>query len=237
MKLVAYYRVSTKRQGDSGYGLDAQRASVARFVASNGAIVVAEFTEVESGTKDDRKRPQLGAAIERCRLTGASLVVAKLDRLARNAGFVHRLRDSGVDFVCCDMPSANKLTIGILAEVAEAEGETIRRRTKEGIAQARAKGVRWGTGGKNTTPEHLARMVESSRAARAETRDARLRELLPLVRSIRANKGGSSLSHEATAARLNAMHVQPLSGKGVWNRLKVLHVLKQRLPEERIFDV
>jgi DNA invertase Pin-like site-specific DNA recombinase len=156
MKLVAYYRVSTKRQGDSGYGLDAQRASVARFVASNGAIVVAEFTEVESGTKDDRKRPQLGAAIERCRLTGASLVVAKLDRLARNAGFVHRLRDSGVDFVCCDMPSANKLTIGILAEVAEAEGETIRRRTKEGIAQARAKGVRWGTGGKNTTPEHLA---------------------------------------------------------------------------------
>lgn len=228
MKLVAYYRVSTKRQGETGYGLDAQRASVAQFVKQNGAIVVAEFTEVESGTKDDKKRPQLAAAIERCRLTGAALVVAKLDRLARNASFIHRLRDAGIDFFCCDMPNANRLTIGILAEVAEAEVATIRRRTKEGIAAAKAKGVKWGTKGKNATPEHLAKMVAESRAVRATKRNAKLRALLPAVREAYRLEG----SHEAAAVRLNDMHVQPLSGKGVWNRLKVLHVLKQKLTEE-----
>jgi DNA invertase Pin-like site-specific DNA recombinase len=233
MKLVAYYRVSTKRQGDSGYGLDAQRAAVAQFVKQNGAIVVAEFTEVESGTKDDKKRPQLAEALERCRLTGSSLVVAKLDRLARNAGFIHRLRDAGLDFFCCDMPSANRLTIGILAEVAEAEVQTIRRRTKEGIAQARAKGVRWGTSGKNTSPEHLAKMVEHSRIERAVKRDAKLRELLPVIRKTHAEMK----THEATATRLNEMHVRTLSGKGAWNRLKVLHALSINQPKRETLDV
>lgn len=233
MKLVAYYRVSTKRQGDTGYGLDAQRLSVAQLVKQNGAIVVAEFTEVESGTKDDKKRPQLAQAIERCRLTGASLVVAKLDRLARNASFIHRLRDAGIDFVCCDMPTANRLTIGILAEVAEAEVQTIRRRTKEGIAAAKARGVKWGTSGKNTTPEHLAKMVEHSRTERAARRNVKLRELLPVVRKTYTE----SKTHEATAARLNAMHVVPMSGKGEWNRLKVLHVLQQKPSREEITDV
>lgn len=233
MKLVAYYRVSTKRQGDTGYGLDAQRSAVSQFVKQNGAIVVAEFTEVESGTKDDKKRPQLAEAIERCRLTGASLVVAKLDRLARNASFIHRLRDAGIDFFCCDMPNANRLTIGILAEVAEAEVHTIRRRTKEGIAQARAKGVKWGVSGKNTTPEHLAKMTEHSRSARRATRNAKLRELLPVVRRVHTECG----THEATAARLNEMHVQPLSGKGAWNRLRVLHALSINQPKRENLDV
>ena len=109
MKYVAYYRVSTKKQGDSGLGLEAQRAAVAGFV--KGAIV-AEFTEIESGKQD--QRVQLRAAIDRAKKESAILVIAKLDRLSRNAGFIFALRDSGVNFQCVDMPDANTLTVGIL---------------------------------------------------------------------------------------------------------------------------
>lgn len=126
MKYVAYYRVSTQKQGKSGLGLDAQRKAVAEFVRTGE--LVAEFQEVESGKKD--KRPMLLQAIETAKQAGATLVIAKLDRLSRKASFIFALRDSGVNFIACDMPEANRLTIDILAVIAEHEREMTAARTK-----------------------------------------------------------------------------------------------------------
>jgi DNA invertase Pin-like site-specific DNA recombinase len=141
-RFVAYERVSTKRQGASGLGLEAQRKAIDDFVASRGAEVIARFTEVESGKLADR--PELGKALHLAKVTGAVLLIAKLDRLSRNAAFLLTLRDSGVRFVAADMPEANDLTVGIMALVAEQEREAITRRTKEALAAARARGVKLG---------------------------------------------------------------------------------------------
>lgn len=141
-KFVAYERVSTARQGRSGLGLEAQRKAIEDFAASRGADVLARFTEVESGRKNER--PELGRALTLAKLTGATLVIAKLDRLSRNAAFLLTLRDSGVRFIACDMPEANDLTVGIMALVAQQEREAISRRTKEALAAAKARGVKLG---------------------------------------------------------------------------------------------
>src|SRR4051812_31466483 len=133
---VAYYRVSTDRQGQSGLGLDAQRAAVAGFIGTRG--LVAEFTEVESGKRSDR--PQLAMALDLCRRKRTMLVIAKLDRLARNVAFIANLMESGVEFVAVDMPYANKLTLHILAAVAEHEREMISVRTKIALAAYKARG-------------------------------------------------------------------------------------------------
>ncbi len=138
---VAYYRVSTDKQGQSGLGLDAQRHAVASYL-SGRADIVAEFTEVESGKKHDR--PQLAAALAECRWRRAKLVIAKLDRLARNVYFISGLMESGVEFVAGDMPEANRLTLHILAAVAEHEREMISKRTKEALAVAKTRGTRLG---------------------------------------------------------------------------------------------
>ena len=129
-KYVAYYRVSTQKQGNSGLGLDSQRNQVQNFVNCTNCIV-AEFTEIESGKNNNRE--QLIAAIATAKKEGAKLVIAKLDRLSRNANFIFTLRDSGVDFVCADMPDANTLTIGIFAVMAQHERELISTRTKAGL--------------------------------------------------------------------------------------------------------
>jgi len=142
MKFVAYFRVPTDRQGRSGLGLEAQRSTVTGYVAGRGEIV-GEFTEVESGRKTDR--PQLRAALDMAALHRATLVIARLDRLARNVAFIANLMDSRVDFIACDMPEANRLTLHILAAVAEHEREMISVRTKAALAAARARGTRLGT--------------------------------------------------------------------------------------------
>jgi DNA invertase Pin-like site-specific DNA recombinase len=141
-KLVAYERVSTARQGRSGLGLEAQRKAIDDFAAGRCAEVLARFTEVESGGKDDR--PELDKALQLARLTGATLVIAKLDRLSRNAAFLLTLQASSVRFVACDMPEANNLTVGIMALVAQQEREAISMRTKEALAAAKARGVKLG---------------------------------------------------------------------------------------------
>jgi DNA invertase Pin-like site-specific DNA recombinase len=138
---VAYYRVSTDRQGASGLGLDAQRQAVACRV--NGGQLVAEFTEIESGRRHTN-RPQLLAALEECRKRRATLLIARLDRLARNVAFIANPMESGADFIACDMPQANRLTIHILAAVAEHEREMISQRTKAALAEAKRRGTRLG---------------------------------------------------------------------------------------------
>ena len=138
---VAYYRVSTDKQGVNGLGMDAQREAVARFMTGKGELA-AQFVEVESGRKDNR--PQLHAALAECRKRRAVLVIAKLDRLARNVHFISGLMNSAVEFVAVDMPSANRLTIHILAAVAEHEREMISQRTKVALAAAKARGTKLG---------------------------------------------------------------------------------------------
>ena len=142
-RVIAYERVSTARQGASGLGLEAQRHSIDHFTTSRGATVLARFTEVESGRKADR--PELAKALHLAKVTGATLVIAKLDRLSRNAAFLLALRDSGVRFLAVDMPEAKDLTVGIMALVAEVEREAISRRKKEALAVATARGEKLGT--------------------------------------------------------------------------------------------
>lgn len=142
MKIIAYYRVSTRQQGESGLGLDAQRADVAAYSRSVNGTILREYEEVETGKSKDR--PKLKEALTHASLTGATLVVAKLDRLARNVAFTSALMESGVNFICCDCPHATPLTIHILAAVAEDEAKRISARTKAALAQAKAHGVKLG---------------------------------------------------------------------------------------------
>jgi DNA invertase Pin-like site-specific DNA recombinase len=153
-------RVSTTRQGESGLGLEAQRVAVANYVASVGGEVVEEYVEVESGKLSSR--PVLQAALAKCRRTGATLVIAKLDRLARNVAFVSSLMESRTEFVACDLPFANRLMIHIMAAFAEHEREQIAARTKAALAAAKARGVQLGTHGKVLA---VARKAEATKFA------------------------------------------------------------------------
>lgn len=142
-RFVAYFRVSTAQQGRSGLGLDAQRSAVSSFLAGQHSTrVIAEYIEVESGRRKDRR--QLLLAINHARATKSSLIIAKLDRLARNVSFTSALMESGVEFVCCDMPSANKFTIHIMSALAEMEAEMISARTKAALIEAKKRGVTLG---------------------------------------------------------------------------------------------
>jgi DNA invertase Pin-like site-specific DNA recombinase len=154
-QFVAYYRVSTDKQGRSGLGLEAQREAVAEFIRLHNGELLGEFEEVESGRKVETERPALANALQACRAYRAKLLVAKLDRLARNAAFLHRLRESGIRFTCCDMPDANELTVGILALVAEDEARRISERTKAALAAAKRRGTVLG-GYRGGSSDHLA---------------------------------------------------------------------------------
>ena len=208
---VAYYRVSTQRQGQSGLGLEAQRAAVLAYLG--GATPAAEYVEIESGRKRDR--PQLAAALARSKAIGARLVIAKLDRLARDAHFLLGLERGGVDFICCDMPSANRLTIGILALVAEEEARMISARTKAALAAAKVRGVRLGN------PAGIAAIPPGSGPrAWSEQADAFAVKLLPMVNAMRAQ--GRTLQQIGHA--LDQMGVPARRG-GRWAPTQVARVL------------
>ena len=140
MKYVVYYRVSTKRQGLSGLGLEAQRTIVENYIKSS--TVIAEYTEIETGKSSNR--PELNKALGCCKENNATLIVAKLDRLARNLHFITSLQNANVDFIACDMPSANRLTIHIIAAIAENEAQLISQRTKQALAEKKKQGVKLG---------------------------------------------------------------------------------------------
>ena len=141
-KFVSYLRVSTKAQGRSGLGLEAQREAVRQYVFGGSDELIKEFVEVESGKRDDR--PQLRTALQHCKLTGAVLLIAKLDRLSRDAHFLLGLQKAGVRFVAVDMPGANDMTVGIMAIVAQEERKMISQRTKAALAAAKARGIKLG---------------------------------------------------------------------------------------------
>jgi DNA invertase Pin-like site-specific DNA recombinase len=178
-KFVSYLRVSTKRQGDSGLGLEAQRKAVSDFLNGGNWQLVEELVEVESG-KHDHNRPALHKALEACKVYGAKLVIAKLDRLSRDPVFLLSLRDAGIDFVAADMPNANRLTVGIMAMVAEQEREFISQRTKAALQAAKARGVKLGNPTRlppKATPETRAK-GSSTNAEQAQAFAERLRPVL-----------------------------------------------------------
>lgn len=210
LRLVGYVRVSTARQGASGLGLAAQTAAIARFAAERGAVLLASLTEVESGRMNDR--PELARALHLARVTGATLVIARLDRLSRNAAFLLALRDSGVRFLACDMPEANDLTVGIMALVAEAEREAIARRTTEALAAARARGVRLGNPNGAAALRRAGKGGSALHAAVRSNADRFAADLATVLADIRAS-GQTSL--RGIAASLTARGIRTRRG-GEW---------------------
>ena len=141
-KFIGYLRVSTEKQGQSGLGLDAQRKAIEDYLNGGRWELLAEYVEIESGKRSDR--PELAKALAHSKATGATLVIAKLDRLSRNVAFISNLMESGVEFVAADMPMANRLTVHVLAAVAEHEREMISQRTSAALAAAKARGAKLG---------------------------------------------------------------------------------------------
>jgi len=211
-RFVAYYRVSTDRQGRSGLGLEAQQKAVMDYLNGGAWELVGEFVEVESGKKSDR--PELARALEACRKHKARLVIAKLDRLSRNLAFVATLMESGVEFVAVDNPHANKLTIHILAAVAEHEREAISERTKVALAAAKARGTRLGT------PDPVG-AVKRMRAARKACTERFASNVLPIIRELQA---AGHVSCNAIAGQLNARKVATARG-GRWTHVQVGQIL------------
>jgi DNA invertase Pin-like site-specific DNA recombinase len=210
-QLVAYERVSTARQGASGLGLEAQRKTIEDFATSRSAAVLARFTEVESGRKADC--PELAKALHLAKVTGATLVIAKLDRLSRNAAFLLALRDSGLKFVAVDMPEANDLTVGIMALVAQAEREAISRRTKEALAVAKARGVKLGNPNGAESLRRAGKGGAALRAAIATNTDAFAADLAAVVADIRV---AGHMSLRAMAAELTTGGIRTRRG-GTWH--------------------
>ena len=210
-RLVAYERVSTARQGASGLGLAAQRKTIEDFATSRGADVLARFTEVESGKRADR--PELAKALHLAKVTGATLVIAKLDRLSRNAAFLLALRDSGVRFMAVDMPEANDLTVGIMALVAQTEREAISRRTKEALAVAKARGVKLGNPNGAEALRRAGKGGVALRAAVSANADAFAEDLVNVIGDIR---GAGHTSLRAIAAELTARGIRTRRG-AVWH--------------------
>jgi DNA invertase Pin-like site-specific DNA recombinase len=219
LKLVAYERVSTARQRRSGLGLEAQRQAIDAFAAERGATVLARFTEVESGGRNDR--PELKQALDLARLTGATLVIAKLDRLSRNAAFLLTLQGSGVRFLACDMPEANDLTVGIMALVAQQEREAISRRTKEALAAAKARGVKLGNPNGAAALRRAGKGGMALREAVVQNADEFAAGLRPVVEALKAE---GHITLRALADTLNDQGMMTRRG-GRWHVSNVRNLL------------
>jgi DNA invertase Pin-like site-specific DNA recombinase len=203
-KYVAYYRVSTKKQGESGLGLEAQRIAVLNYIQKNGNKIIAEFTEVESGKNDFR--PELLKAISLAKENDAKLVIAKLDRLSRNVTFISQLMDSQVKFICCDMPEANELTIYIFAAIAQHERKRIRERIKEALDAKRVREPEWRPGKANMTREIQEQAWEAHRM-QARLNQAN-RHAYHYIKSLK----DEGLSYRKIADRLNTENYRTSRG-------------------------
>jgi DNA invertase Pin-like site-specific DNA recombinase len=216
---VAYYRVSTQKQGRSGLGLEAQQSTVRDHLDRTKRKLIAEFVEVESGKNPDR--PKLAEALKQCRLTRSKLIVARLDRLARNVAFVSRLMEAGIDFEAVDFPQANRLTIHILAAVAEYEARLISERIKVALAAAKARGVKLG-GRHLPSPGHLPGL-EKGRRVQMEKAAARTTDLAPVIAEIRA---AGFVSIKAIVRQLDSQGKRPVRAER-WSRRSVGNLLSR----------
>ncbi len=221
---VAYYRVSTDKQGQSGLGLDAQRAAVELHARLVGAEVIAEFQDVESGRKDDRTG--LADALALCRTKRATLLIAKLDRLARSVAFISNLMESGVDFLAADMPTVNRLTIHVLAAVAEHEREMISQRTKAALAAAKVRGTRLGTPRLPPTGTLGAVSAPSTAGGTARVALAQARAATAYGAVIASARVAGALSLRDYAQALQAARLPAPNGGDRWSRASVARVLR-----------
>ncbi|MEB8387425.1 recombinase family protein [Rhodobacteraceae bacterium KMM 6894] len=205
-QFIAYYRVSTTRQGENGLGIEAQRRAARQFVTLSGGEMDQTFTEVESGKK--RNRLELERALAACRETGATLLIAKLDRLARNVAVIANLLESGVRFVAVDMPNADRFMLHVYAAMAEEEGRRISERTKAALASAKTRGIELGSNGKRLAKKN---------------REEALSFALGLEETLRRLIHVDGLSFRSTADRLNAMKI-PTAHGGRWHSTTVHRV-------------
>lgn len=217
---VAYMRVSTAKQGRSGLGLEAQQAAITAFLREGDRLLSPAYVETESGKQNNR--PELAKALNRCKLTGATLLVAKLDRLSRNVAFIATLQDAGVRFVAADMPEANELTIHIMAAMAQHERKAISRRTREALAAAKARGTKLG-GWRERKDKKPRRPVDNrlgteARRAKAKAFNESVGQAIAELRA----EGVESLT--AIARRLNEQGVRTSRG-GRWHATQVARVL------------
>lgn len=231
-KVIAYYRVSTDGQGRSGLGLEAQRQAVTALCQSRGWQIIEEYTEVESGKKADRA--QLTAALHHAKVTGGTLVIAKLDRLSRNAAFITALQDSGAKFIAADMPEANELTVHIMAAVAQAERQAIAKRTKEALAAAKergtwtkADGTPYKSGNRLGNPNGAAALRRAAKGNAASLQsikgnaDSFARDLSPVIDRLRS-EGRTSLPQIAVGLNDGGFST-PRGGK--WHPSSVKNLL------------
>lgn len=221
--IVGYQRVSTKGQGESGWGLEGQETAIQAYARQSGGKIVAMYTEVESGKLADR--PELLKALAHARRSKATLVVAKLDRLARNVAFLSALMESNVQFVACDQPQANRLTLHILAAVAEAEAKAISERTKAALAAYKARGGKLGAElpqCRNLTAEARVKGIRKAAEMRQKAATEAYSDLIPTVQAMKAE----GLSLRAIAERLNADGHTTRRGKP-WNQVQVSRVLER----------
>jgi len=221
---VAYYRVSTDKQGQSGLGLDAQRAAVELHARSVGAEVIAEFQDVESGRKADRVG--LAAALAMCRTKRATLLIAKLDRLARSVAFISNLMEGGVDFVAADMPLVNRLTVHVLAAVAEHEREMISQRTKAALAAAKVRGTRLGNPRLPATGTLAAAPAPSTPGGRTRAAAAQARAVAAYGQVIEKARAEGAMSLGDYAQALQAARLPAPQGGDRWSRPSVARVLR-----------
>lgn len=223
MIYVTYFRVSTDKQGKSGLGLDAQRASVDQFITAKSGKVLETFTEIESGKKANR--PELNKALRRCSLTGAVLVIAKLDRLSRDIVFIANLQKSKVDFICCDMPDANTLTIGMMAVLAQYERELISDRTKAGLAAAKARGIVLGNPKLSKVRNTDTTKATAIRRDNAVKRNQYLNELLDEIRTQNVHH----MSSTELAVALNTAGYKTARGKS-FTRTHIHRLSAMKIP-------
>jgi DNA invertase Pin-like site-specific DNA recombinase len=215
-KFVSYLRVSTDRQGQSGLGLEAQRKAVLDYLNGGRWTLVAEFVETESGADNDR--PKLAAAMATARAHGARLVIAKLDRLSRDATFLLGLQKAGVRFVAADMPEANEMVVGIMAVVAEAERKMISKRTKDALAAAKARGQKLG-GFRGYVPTVEDRAAAGH--AKGAKADAKAEDLKPIIARLDPN---GALSLRSLAAALTSEGIPTPAGSSTWTAVQVARV-------------
>lgn len=218
-RFVSYLRVSTAQQGASGLGLEAQRASVASHLNGGRWELLQEVVEVESGKRSDR--PKLSEALRLCRQKKATLIIAKLDRLARNVHFISGLMESGVEFVACDMPAANKFVLHIMAAVAEQEAEAISRRTKAALQAAKERGTV--LGGCRVSAERFLQIRTQATEARSHKSESFATGLIPIIDDIKS-KGAATLRQ--IAEELNARSIDAPRG-GQWSAVQVQRVIKK----------